>query len=205
MTSLQASPFDSFSAGSVQAPPGLASFPSAEMRGAVERYLAKRVSDEGLREDIAQETLIRAYRFLPTLSSPESLRPWLFRIARNQAATTLRREARRRETAWDFASDGASDLAEDSGDSSFSGKFLASGRPPDSPRRAAERAELLADLRAAMTELPERQRMAFQLFAVESRSLAEVADGMGCTAGAVKFHVHAARQKLRERLKGHLE
>ena len=45
-------------------------------------------------EDLAQETFVRAYRYLPRLSDPRRFGPWLYRIARS-----LCRDRRRRADA----------------------------------------------------------------------------------------------------------
>jgi RNA polymerase sigma-70 factor (TIGR02960 family) len=47
-------------------------------------------------EDLLQETLLAAWRGLPGLQQPESLRAWLYRIATNRCMNALRDAARRR-------------------------------------------------------------------------------------------------------------
>src|SRR5258708_4764694 len=46
-------------------------------------------------EDLVQETLLRAWEKRATLTSPESYRPWLYRIATNLCLNTLTRVPRR--------------------------------------------------------------------------------------------------------------
>jgi RNA polymerase sigma-70 factor, ECF subfamily len=53
------------------------------------------------------------------------------------------------------------------------------------------------DLAVLLAELPLRQREALALHYVEGLSVAEVADAMGITEGAVKFHLHQGRERLR--------
>ena len=48
----------------------------------------------GRSEDLAQETFLVAWRQLPELREPSSLRPWLCGIARNLIGKALRREGR---------------------------------------------------------------------------------------------------------------
>ncbi len=55
-------------------------------------------------------------------------------------------------------------------------------------------------LLAAVGELPRQQRIAAALFYVEQLSVQEVADSMKLSTGAVKYHLHAARAALRERV-----
>jgi len=56
------------------------------------------------------------------------------------------------------------------------------------------------DLAAAIGELPTQQRIALSLFYLGGLSSTETGDAMGISAGAVRFHVHEARLRLRERL-----
>ena len=49
----------------------------------------------------------------------------------------------------------------------------------------------------AVHRLPRRQRQAVALHYVGQLSMAEIADVMGCSEGAVKSHLHRARDHLR--------
>lgn len=48
-------------------------------------------------EDILQETFVKAYRHLWTLRNPSALKPWLYRIATNEANRFLSRNNRSEE------------------------------------------------------------------------------------------------------------
>ena len=68
--------------------------------------------------------------------------------------------------------------------------------------RAEVRSEDLApadpdDLLTTVAELPHQQRVAVSLFYVEQLSVHEVAEAMGLSEGAVKYHLHAGRERLR--------
>jgi len=56
------------------------------------------------------------------------------------------------------------------------------------------------DLAAAIGELPARQRVALSLFYLGGLNSTETGEAMGISAGAVRFHLHEARARLRERL-----
>lgn len=58
---------------------------------AVYRLALSVVRDKSLAEDIAQETLIKAWLALPTFRGDSSLRGWILRIAHNTAISTIRR------------------------------------------------------------------------------------------------------------------
>ena len=52
------------------------------------------------------------------------------------------------------------------------------------------------DLAALVAALPQQQRLALSLFYYSDLSIAEVADAMQLSEGAVKYHLHAARTSL---------
>lgn len=52
----------------------------------------------------------------------------------------------------------------------------------------------------ALDRIPDRYRIAFQLFEVQQLSVAEIATAMGIPEGTVKSHLSQARRRLRELL-----
>jgi RNA polymerase sigma-70 factor (ECF subfamily) len=54
-----------------------------------------------------------------------------------------------------------------------------------------------ADLQWMLAQLPGQQRLALALFYVDELSVAEVARAMQLSDGAVKFHLHQGRERLR--------
>ncbi len=123
-------------------------------------------------EDALQQTFLRAHRALREGRPPDSVRPWLFAIARNRCRTLL---AARRDAAI------ASDEIEPSYD----------GLAEDVGRRADLR-ELVADLAG----LPEDQRGALVLFELGDLSHPEIATVIGCPPEKVKALVFQARTAL---------
>ena len=57
---------------------------------AIYRLALSVVRDSALAEDIAQETLVKAWLALPSFRADSSLRSWVLRIAHNTAISTLR-------------------------------------------------------------------------------------------------------------------
>ncbi len=57
---------------------------------AIYRLALSVVRDPSLAEDVAQETLVKAWQALPSFRGDSSLRSWLLRIAHNTAVSTLR-------------------------------------------------------------------------------------------------------------------
>lgn len=62
-----------------------------EHSDAIFRLALSVVRDRALAEDIAQETLVKAWLALPNFRGESSLRGWVLRIAHNTAVSTLRR------------------------------------------------------------------------------------------------------------------
>ena len=55
---------------------------------------------------------------------------------------------------------------------------------------------------ALLATLPRQQRLATALYYVDQLSVAEIAEALGLSQGAVKFHLHQARERLRSTLAG---
>jgi RNA polymerase sigma-70 factor (ECF subfamily) len=141
--------------------------------------LARRlVGDPHLAADVAQETLIRAWRALPNFRGDAKLSTWLHRITVNTAWTHKQR-ARRHQ--------GAS--IED---------HLELAAPVDAshPEVAGEVLELRGRLRFALDRLPEAQREVVVMKDVYGWSHAEIAEVMGISVTAAKVRLHRARARL---------
>lgn len=131
-------------------------------------------------EDLAQETLVRAFRGLHNFRGEASLRTWLLRIQ-----VRLSREPSR----W-RRSERASSLADLD--------------VPDHLAQAPEQPVLQRELRdrldEAMERLPSRQRAALHLRAAEGMDYAAIGSAMGCSQGAARMLVLAARRSVQQRL-----
>jgi RNA polymerase sigma-70 factor (ECF subfamily) len=143
------------------------------------RYLARMVRDLGTAEDLVQEVFLRVHRARERYAPDARFSTWLYRIATNLALNELRRPRRR-----------APHLASD-----------AEGTPPLAAEGGAPEDLLDARRRGraavrALAALPERQRAALCLAAVEGLSYAEVAEALEVTEPAVKSLVHRARAAL---------
>lgn len=70
---------------------------------------------------------------------------------------------------------------------------------PD-PQRNHESREAWTKIRAALRNLPDRQREAFTLRVLEELDVTETAAVMGCSEGSVKTHLSRARAALQKQL-----
>ena len=55
------------------------------------RYLYNMVKDKELARDLTQDTFLEAYQAMPRIKGELNLKPWLYRIATNNAIQVLRR------------------------------------------------------------------------------------------------------------------
>jgi RNA polymerase sigma factor (sigma-70 family) len=129
-------------------------------------------------EEVAQDTLLRAYRALVTYS-PERIRDlkqkaWLHRIAVNVARNRYRGLRPRMVELNGSEQDAA----------------------PGPESRALRRAEI-DDVAASLVALPPRYREAVVLRFVQDLPYAEVAEALGQPVGTVKSNVHRALKLLR--------
>jgi RNA polymerase sigma-70 factor (ECF subfamily) len=143
----------------------------------------------GNREDAAevvQEAFLKAHLSLGALSQPERFRFWLLKIVANEAVGR-RHAARRRRI--------------------ITRLFLAAQaeRQSPEPQEKENADELQRAIERAMRRLTDQEARAITLFGLEDLPQEEVARIMGCSAGAVRWHVHRARKKLRVLLKEYLE
>jgi RNA polymerase sigma-70 factor (ECF subfamily) len=129
-------------------------------------------------EDLVQDALIRAYRYLRTCADPEHFEVWVFRILRNAALDWLK-DVRRRGVSTD--------------------DVILLHKGPD-PEEAAVRSELRANLENGLARLPTDLRDAFLMKHLEGFSYMEMQQITGASLSALKMRVLRAREILREAL-----
>lgn len=134
-------------------------------------------------DDIAQQVWARAWQRLATLTDPTRLKPWLYRIARNAALDTIRRDRRLRRSVESL--DQPDELAT---------------RHEAAPLRAILGNELRQTLLRAIQALPARYREPFVLRHLQDWSYAEIAELMSLPVATVETRLVRARRMLREAL-----
>ncbi len=144
------------------------------------RYCRSIVRDDADAQDALQSALTGALTALRRDQRNAPLRPWLYRIAHNEAVSLLRRRKREADPSLAVEFAGAVSSAED---------------------EATERARwrtLIEDL----TRLPERQRGALLLRELSGLSHEEIAIVLGTTIGGAKQSIFEARRGLAELQEG---
>ena len=148
-----------------------------EHLGTVYRYALRLTGKTEAAEDLAQETMLRAWRSRAKLRDERVARVWLLRIATNLWTDELRR-----------------------------GKFRPRVLESDpictkpTPEIAASETENVRLALAAMDQLPQRQRQVLYLISCEGLSQSEVSEVLGIDLTAVKASLSLARKELRRRL-----
>jgi RNA polymerase sigma-70 factor (ECF subfamily) len=145
------------------------------------------VRDAAEAEDLAAETLLRAYRALCGYDRERretlAVRAWLLTILRNTARNRARAAARRPAPPPSF--EPADEPSAEPG-----------------PAEQTERGELQRVLATALSELSEVQRTAVVLRHVQGLPTSEVAQVLGCKEGTAKSHISRGLARLRVVLDG---
>ena len=136
-------------------------------------YCRRRLRSESRGEDAVQQTFLAAWTALRNGTEVRDLRPWLYRIAHNQAASMLRQPGR---------------------DDAMLDETM---RGADAPEDELESRLLMRATLAATAALPDLQREAILRTALAGESYEQVAAALGVTDGAVRGLVHRARVSLR--------
>jgi RNA polymerase sigma factor (sigma-70 family) len=139
-------------------------------------------------EDLAQETFVSAWKTLPALREPASLRPWLCRIARNRICDLFRGEKRE-------PSHAAEPL--EHADQTPALEPL----PPDYAISREEEAMLWR----AIERIPESYREPLVLFYREGQSIKSVAQNLELSEDAVKQRLARGRKMLTEQVLAFVE
>jgi RNA polymerase sigma-70 factor (ECF subfamily) len=129
--------------------------------------------DVGLAEDIAQDALHATWLAWDRDGGLDRPEAWARRVVANRASDRVRRAGRERRALG-----------------------LVGARPDPAGELATTDHEFWDAVRA----LPARQAQAIALHYLEDRSVAEIAEILGCAAATVKVHLHRGRRALVERL-----
>jgi RNA polymerase sigma factor (sigma-70 family) len=159
---------------------------SERYQAAVVGTALRLVGDRDVALELANAALLKVSRSLDRYDPARPLRPWVLRLATNEALNWLRARRRERGRVLGGAA-GAAALANAAGG-------------PD-PEAAALGAERRAAVRAALARLPARPRRLLTLRFYDQLSYREIAAHTGQTANAVGVQLLRARRRLRDELR----
>jgi RNA polymerase sigma-70 factor, ECF subfamily len=150
--------------------------------------------------EVTQDAFLKAFTSLDTLQKPEAFGGWLMRIVSNLSLNY--RRSRKTRTSVPLAEVLAPQSGETTEAHGGGSEWMSSGS--GDPVRRLEGKELGAKLKEALAQLPEKQRLAIVMFTIDEMPQKQVAEALGCSVEAVKWHVFQGRKKLKEILKEHL-
>lgn len=146
---------------------------------ALHAYARRRLPSTEEADDVVVEVFATAWRRREQV--PREALPWLYATAANVVAHTVRGEVRRRRL----------------------GARLAVVRPEPSDDLAEQVTSAVAAARsvaAALQQLPPDDAEVLRLWAWEQLEPSEIAEVLGCSAGAARTRLHRARTRLRSAL-----
>jgi RNA polymerase sigma-70 factor (ECF subfamily) len=148
------------------------------------RLILRMVRDNGIAEDLVQETFLRVWNRIGGFDSDRgAVGPWLLAVARNRAIDYLRSRGRRTESTVELNETEHPELF-----AGLSGDVL--------------NFDLVRQVRRALDQLDAQQRQAIELAYFEGMSQTEIAERMGQPLGTIKTWTRRAIQQMRAALGG---
>jgi RNA polymerase sigma factor (sigma-70 family) len=139
-------------------------------------HIRKIVIDHDDADDALQNTFIKAWKGLENFNRQSSLFTWLYRIATNEALTLLRNKARKNSISIDEVQYQLSQNL--STDHYFKGD------------------DIQKKLQAAILELPEKQRIVFNMRYFDEMPYDQISEILETSVGALKASYHHAAKKI---------
>ena len=167
------------------------------------------VASDAVAEEIVQDTWMAIVTGIERFEGRAALGTWMFSILTNQAKSHGARERR----AFPFASVAPADVEEPDVDSdrfqkddeAWPGHWATPPRPWQKPERRLLSLEARDQLKEALAQLPERQRLIVVLRDVEGLSAEEVCDLLELSQENQRVLLHRGRSRLRAFLEKYLE
>jgi RNA polymerase sigma-70 factor (ECF subfamily) len=131
-------------------------------------------------EDVVQDAFVRVLERRHQLAEIADMRPWLVRIA------------------WNLALDRRRRIRPEQMDEVFAAGLVSASLPADQTLAETRR---MQQVLAAIERLPEKERQALLLSAMDELTTAEVSTILGRSESSVRSLLFRARTHLRERLK----
>jgi RNA polymerase sigma factor (sigma-70 family) len=144
-------------------------------------HVRRMVVDHDDADDVLQNTFIKAWNGLENFREDSQLYTWLYRIATNEALSFIEQQKRKATVNFDDVSEGLSNQVK--ADANFD----------------ANRLEW--KLQLAIQQLPEKQRIVFNLRYFDEMPYQEMSQILDTSEGALKASYHHAAKKIEEFIK----
>jgi RNA polymerase sigma-70 factor (ECF subfamily) len=135
--------------------------------------------DSAWAEDLTQEVFLRLFDVIERLEEGDGLEGWFYRVTTNRCLNRLRRERVRNAAPVRWL------LGE-------------KARPPVDPERLTAARQGLSQAWAVLDELSPKERVAFCMYHVDGKTLAQIGEVLGHTKGYVCKLVKRAEARVRE-------
>lgn len=152
---------------------------------ALERFALRLLGDPHEAQDVTQDAILEAWRGIGGFRGEARFGTWLHRILLSRSYDRLRR----RRPTTELSDALADDLAHDG----------------DGPAREASAREFEELVRSRIDRLPPTQRATLLLRLDQGLSYQEIAYVLGSTRNAVRMNLVAARKRLAEELRPHVD
>lgn len=147
------------------------------------RYVLKTLNNKEMTEDVVQNTLEKAWKNLHRLKNPDSVKQWLFSIARNELYSALRRYGTLKE--YEFAEELSPDIGAD---------------PEEDVLKLLMKEQEKRHVIEALNRLPEKQRILIELRYYWDYSLKEISKITGIRYSSIRVYI---RRALKDFLKSY--
>lgn len=147
-------------------------------------HIRKMVIDHDDADDVVQETFIKIWQGLQNFRADSQLYTWIYRIATNESLNFLQKK--RRQNHVPLEADDSLDLL-DTLESGIASDYV-SGE------------EIQIKLQKALLQLPDKQRLVFNMKYFDDMKYEEIAEITGTSVGALKSSYHIAVKKIEEEL-----
>lgn len=141
-------------------------------------HIRKMVLNHDDANDLLQNTFIKAWSNIENFRGEAKLSTWLYKIAINESLTFLSRERQRHNVSLDDGDYFLADTLES--DEWFDGD------------------ELKLKLQKAISRLPEKQRLIFNMRYFEEMKYEDMSEILGTSVGALKASYHHAVKKIEQ-------
>jgi RNA polymerase sigma-70 factor (ECF subfamily) len=135
-------------------------------------------------EDVAQEVIVKMYRYLGKLKVPEAFDSWLYRIVINECNKSIGKKVKQAES---FDAEEDLEIIEEDDI-----EFL-----PEKYMEGEANRQMVYD---AVMALPKKKKQAILMFYYNQMSYQEIADAMGSTVSTVSTNILRAKQMIKESL-----
>jgi RNA polymerase sigma-70 factor, ECF subfamily len=153
-------------------------------------YLYKYLRNAQLAEDAFQATFLQVHLKRRQFDPCQKFRPWLYKVATNQAIDLMRRNRRHRTVSLNAV------LLQQSSNEEPIGQILSGFHDAD-PGERLEIAEDREKMRAVVARFPARLKGVLDLIVFQGFKYQEAADALRIPLGSVKSRLHEAVVRLR--------